>query len=440
MTKSRIVAAAVSISIFLTGCAAKRINFEPKPNDPIYAEKKEFYDNYFRLITLMEGEQFVLLATIDEFRKFEDEFWKKRDINPNTPENEYKDKIDSRLQDIENEILFNDIDTTGTRFDTNGGLKGEIARVYLLYGMPSFKAKLPEGDRHVELMVWYYIDYRNRPLMRFLFYENNGRMKLFKNHLTFVSEEYLFDPHFSPLREISNRPGLTTPEELYYLWNEVVSKDIPIFLEGYRELVFTSAFFEFSYYTQLDKHTRWTIDTALLPPEPAALTAAKLKPSVVGQPNIPEGTKLLESGFKSLLPAYLRKNAGPENPTFLMITILRKNLDWINQENEVKPYITNLNLRVSFQNKKTRELAEFVSYFRFELSQTEFDKKDDKGELIGSLVIFPNTLQYFDGVKSGPTMGEMLKQLEPGEYVVNIYLQHTVTKKNNSWREEIVVK
>ena len=440
VNKGRILAALIILSIIASGCAGKRINFEPKPDDPIYKEKTEFLRSHFHLVTPAEGEQFILLATVEQFKKFEDDFWKKRDTDPNTPENEYKDRIDSRLKDIENEIFFGDVDTSGVRFDTNGGLRGDMAHVYILYGMPSFKARIPEGNRHVELMVWYYVDYRSRPLMRFLFYKDGGRMRLFKNHLSIVSEEYLFNPAFSPLRELSNRPGLVTAEEMYLLWNEIISKDEVIFLDAYRELAFTTAFFEFSYYTELEKGVRWTIDKALEPPEPAAITAARSKPSIIGQPNIPKGSELTENGYSSFLPSYLRTSAGPDNPTFLMLTILRKNLDWVKQENEAKPYATNLNLRISFQNKKTRKLTEFVSYFRFELSQAEFDRRDDKGELFGVSVVFPLTLQSFDGEKLGPTLGETVKQLEPGEYVVNIYLQHTITKKYNTWREEIVIK
>ena len=81
-----------------------------------------------------------------------------------------------------------------------------------------------------------------------------------------------------------------------------------------------------------------------------------------------------------------------------------------------------------------------MTYLRFELSQEEFDKRNDEGELIGSLIILPASLPYFDGEKMGPMLRETLKQLEPGGYVVNVYLQHTLAKKYNTWREEVVIK
>jgi len=434
MTGYRFLAAVVSVSVFMGGCAGKGINIDP--GNPVYKPKSEFELNYGFFITRDERKIFDEIVMLEEFGKFEKHFWEIRDTDPNTPENEFKELIDGRLQDIKNEIFGTDFDIPGTRFDINGGLKGDLARVYLLWGAPDpgNKERLPEGTYHTELMVWYYFDATGRPLFRFLFYQSfEGRMRLFRDHLPLLSWDYLFDPLSSPLRVISNRPAITSSEELANVWYEL-ERDDP-------QWIFRSALFEFSPYTD------WVMEGgnnknrfgALDPPEPASLTAEKFKPTILGQPNIPEGTELFESGYHSFLPAYLRTSASPDNPTFLMLTILRKNLDWVKQENEAKPYATNLNIRISFQNKKTRKLTEFVSYFRFELSQAEFDKRDDKGELFGVSVISPLTLQYFDGEKLGPTLGEMMKQLEPGEYVVNIYLQHTITKKYNPWREEIVI-
>ena len=426
-----------------SGCAGKRINFEPKPGDPVYEEKKEFLDSYFWLVTDSEKRygypdlpepirSFGEIDNAEEFIRFKEHFWKIRDTDPNTPENEFKELKDGLIRDIENEIFATDSHILGTYFGTNGGLKGDLAHVYLLWGMPHLKEKLPEDQRvfRSELMVWHYF-YDGRVFARFLFYENYGRVRLFKEHAPILSFETLVDPLSSPLKNISSKP-FPTREDLIGIWYELELSD--------PEWLFRSALFEFSNYTHLDKDTRWSIDKALEPPEPASLTAERFKPTILGQPNISEGTELFESGYRSFLPAYLRTSAGADDPTFLMFTILRKNLDWLKQENEAKPYATNLNLRISFQNKKTRKLTEFMSYFRFELSQAEFDKKDDKGELSGVSVIFPLTLQYFDGEKLGLTLREMMKQLEPGKYVVNIYLQHTITKKYNTWREEVVVK
>ena len=426
--------------VFLAGCAGN-LKVKIDPTNPVYVPKNDFERDYGFLITTDEKKKgytledypelsepikpFDQIDTLGEFRRFEYHFWHIRDTDPNTPENERKELIDSRIRDIQNEIFAADTDIPQTLFSRNGGLRGDMAHVYLLHGAPNYKDKMSGDTTHVDLMVWYYMDVNDGTLMAFLFYEKFDRFKIFMNQEGAALDIQLV------LKEISRSGAFTSDEDYQRLWEKLLSKD--------PERAFVRAMFSFSDYTHLDKDTRWTVDKALEAPEPAALTAKRFKPVILGQPDIPEGIELFESGYHSFLPSYLRTSAGPDNPTFLMLTILRKNLDWVKQENEAKPYATNLNIRISFQNKKTRKLTEFVSYFKFELSQAEFDRRDDKGELFGVSVIFPAALQYFDGEKLGPTLGETLKQLEPGEYVVNIYLQHTITKKYNTWREGIII-
>lgn len=423
MTKNKILAILITFSIIASGCAGKRVKFDLA--DPLFGYKNEFYSQYE--YWFLDAELVVLksLSTAEELDKFKENFWKIRDTDPSTPANEYKDTIDQRFVDVENEIFAADPDIPGTRFDRSGGLKGDLAHIYLLYGMPSFKDKLSEGTYHAELVVWYYLDYQGRHLMRFLFYENGGRLQLFKTHFIFGSLEDVLNPSFSPLKKLSNKPFISTFEEMWELWQEIERND--------PKGIFRAPLFEFSHYTHIDKDTRWTIDIALAPPEPAMLTAERFKPTILGQPNIPEETMLFTNNYNSFIPAYLRIGPGPENPTFLMLVILNKNLDLEKQDDR---YVASMNLRISFQNKKTLKLAEFFTGFKREISQEEFDKR----ETVGSTVVFPLLLEHWDGEKFTLALREMLKQIEPGEYVVNIYLQHTLTKKYNAWREEITIK
>ena len=264
-------------------------------------------------------------------------------------------------------------------------------------------------------------------------------MKIWKYHQ--AAEQGIFNPAFSPLRELSNRPAMSTLEELEYIWNEILQKDVAVFYGGRYESVFVTSLFEFSAYPDVvveggDGKKKFG---ALDVPEPAAMSARRFKPNILGQPAVPEGTELFENPYHSFLSAYFRPVAGAGNPTSLMITLLRKNIDWKKQENEQKPYATSFHLRISLQNKKTRKLTEFVTYPKFELSQAEFDKRDEQGNIVGSIVMRPVIYPYYDGGELGPTFGETLKSLEPGEYVVNVDLRHSVTKKYNSWHEEIKI-
>ena len=117
--------------------------------------------------------------------------------------------------------------------------------------------------------------------------------------------------------------------------------------------------------------------------------------------------------------------------------MLHKNIDW---EKTNEGYTAHFNLRVSLQNKETRELTEFFTGFGKNITEDEFNRKDDVGEMSGSMVVFPVRLKHWNDETFIPvTLREMLKQLEPGEYVVNVYLQHAITKKSNAWQEEITI-
>lgn len=435
MTLNKFVSALILSSLLVSGCADKKIHLDP--NVPVQKAKSEFIDRYGFFVTKSEMKigyldlvepiaSFEKISTLEELDKFSANFKKIRDTDPRTPENEFVNLNDSRIQDIKNEILSSDFDLFGTRFDNNGGLRGDMAHVYLMYGMPSYKEKLTEGNYISDLMVWYYIDYSGKPLFRFLFYKQGGygRIKLFRNYFPLLRFEDLFDPLTSPLKEVSKRMAIS-PDDLFEVWSELEIKD-----SGW---LFRAALFEFSYYSDVvieggNKNRLGALD----PPEPAAITAQRFKPLVLGQPEITDKGKFSMNGYHSFIPAYLRVKDDSKNITFLMLTISFKNLDWEKQQDD--KYITELSLRISFQNKDTLKSTEFFTKFKKEISQKEFDSRDSL-----SLVVFPVKIKHWDGEKLTLTLGEMIKKMEPGNYIINIHLQNIYTKKYNAWREEVVI-
>ena len=108
----------VSFSLLLVGllsvggCAyggVKPVTQPTKPVDPVVQAKEEFIKNYGFLITKKsevsyyqeslgvvgkENKIFEGLKTIDDLDKFAEIFWKVRDTDPNTPENEFKKEVD----------------------------------------------------------------------------------------------------------------------------------------------------------------------------------------------------------------------------------------------------------------------------------------------------------------------------------------------------------
>jgi GWxTD domain-containing protein len=73
---------------------------------PAYAAKLEPETSV--LITKAENDAYKKLSSDDERKKFEKEFWEKRDPTPTTPENEYRDEIKQRIQDVAKAMRRND--------------------------------------------------------------------------------------------------------------------------------------------------------------------------------------------------------------------------------------------------------------------------------------------------------------------------------------------
>ncbi len=428
------------------GYADKQI--KKATEDPVKKYKEEFLSKYGFFVTSdkpvlyymdalgivgKENEIFKGLKTIEDVDKFIEVFRKVRDTDPSTPENEFMDLIDQRLQDIKDEIFATDPDIPGVRFDSNGGLKGDMAHVYLLYGAPGpqAKAKLSEGRTHVELMVWYYFSPSGKPLFRFLFYNNYGYMHLFKKHSVVLNFESMMDPAFSPLKELSIR-AVSAPQELYEIWQELEQED--------QDWLFRAALFEFSYYSDIH------IWDALKAPEPASLTALRFKPTILGQPGDLTGRNFINSSYNSFIPAILRMAIDKQTGAYTTYLLFKyTDLDWeLTGDNVAECLLT---VRMSFQNKTTRELKEFLTGIRLSpgkeyleknnMTPKEFIEKNKDSYFAVHLIGLSNV---FGGSLQG-TLASLFKELKPGTYVVNVDLRHDVTKKSaGGWREEIVIK
>lgn len=409
--------------VTIIGCAGK--NIQVAPDAPIQKEKSEFLLRYGFFVTEREMKNgypdlpepiksFEQINTPGELEKFIKHFWFIRDTDPFTEINEYKELIDGRIRDIENDIFSQDVDAP-THFRLHGGLRGDLARVYLLNGPPSFKARLPEGAYHSELIVWYYIDARGRHLMRFLFYERYNRFQVFKNY-----GAGSLNIGFA-LRDIS-RNAYPSDRELIELWNELDRSD--------PEWIFRVPLIEFSSFPDVViEGARAKQFGALDPPDPLGLTI--LKPEILGQPEDVGTRPFIYSRFHSFIPAYLRIiNSIETNKPYFSMILGFPNLDWELKNDTAE---SALELRISFQNKDTKALKEFFTrltvtmlkdYLTQNANQHFFMPLDIRQNLIGE----------------NQTLGQLISALEPGSYVVNVYFKHSVTKKYNAWREEILIQ
>jgi len=418
---------AVVLALFLVGgCAhggVKPVTQPVKPVDPVVKAKQEFSERYGRLITKREkvayyqellgvtdkeNKIFEGLKTVEDVGKFSEVFWKVRDTDPNTPENEEKDRIDKNISDIEHEIF-----APQTLFSRNGGLKGDLAHVYLLYGAPHYEEKLLENRYHVEMMVWYYIDQEGKPLFRFLFYGKYGSYKLFKNHLRVLDFNFLFDPSMSPLKELSVEI-LPTDQDLYDLWTSLIYNE--------SANAFVAALIQFSYYSDVmieggDGKDRLG---ALDPPEPAALTAERYKPRILGEPGDLSGREILSGKYYSFIPAYVRLTKTSDGSPSLALIILYKNIDWEIKGGKAECKII---LNINILNKNTSKSVQFSTVLTVELTDAGDAKKT------ASAFILVDKVNGANGHGLSMKFRDFARELPAGDYIMDIDFFDTRTMK-----------
>ncbi len=141
MKKRVVLVFYLSSFLFFLCCAAYRI---PNSLDP---ESKEFLSKVRYLITKEEREAFLALPA-SERPGFIEEYWKKRDPNPLTEVNEFKDEYYKRIDQAN--LLFKEGTTPGWLQDRG--------RLYVLLGPPDTRETYPRGLtlEGVPTEIWYY--------------------------------------------------------------------------------------------------------------------------------------------------------------------------------------------------------------------------------------------------------------------------------------------
>lgn len=145
--------------LFLASCALRQMD---KDLDP---ESQKFLSEVRYLITKGERETFLRLPP-SERAQFIEEFWKRRDLDPETEENEFKDEYYQRIKEA-------------NRFFTGGGTPGWLqdrGRVYITIGAPDQREAYPRGRSFYDVPteIWYYGLFR----IIFIDYHWNGDYKL----------------------------------------------------------------------------------------------------------------------------------------------------------------------------------------------------------------------------------------------------------------------
>lgn len=98
------------------------------------------------IATQAESNQYKLIDSLNIKRDFLYKFWKNRDTDPNTPQNEYKQEYMKRLEYVNLNY--------STKFKV--GHLSDRGRVYLLYGEPDQRDYFPSEPNLKPYEIWFY--------------------------------------------------------------------------------------------------------------------------------------------------------------------------------------------------------------------------------------------------------------------------------------------
>ncbi|MHB8094596.1 MAG: GWxTD domain-containing protein [Candidatus Aminicenantales bacterium] len=124
---------------FLGSCRLYNLERKLGPEDADFISK-------VRYIISGEERKIFLELPPSERPKFEEEFWKKRDPDPNTEENEYKTEYFQRMDQATN--LF--------RSEGRAGWITDRGRIYILFGPPPERMTYPSDMYGYCQEIWYY--------------------------------------------------------------------------------------------------------------------------------------------------------------------------------------------------------------------------------------------------------------------------------------------
>lgn len=108
------------------------------------------------------------LITVEGKKNFLYEFWKKRDTNPSTPENEYRTEYLERLNYVNHEF---------SNMVTKEGFKTDRGRVYLMLGKPDDISRYPNESEQVPYEIWRYDQIESGVIFVFADYNFLGNYK-----------------------------------------------------------------------------------------------------------------------------------------------------------------------------------------------------------------------------------------------------------------------
>ncbi len=405
-----LLCAAFLVPVAVSGGEKKKKNSETGVAIP--ADTPEgFLQRYGVFINDKERKAFKKLQTDMERQQFITDFWVRRDTDPNTPENECKDRIDERLDEIANDRFAS---IPGLGFGINGGFRGDMAKAYMLYGAPSDLSVISGERLFVDLMLWTYADSEDGgTAYAFLFYQpsGSGSLKLFptelyRSNLCGAVNEILR----SKRQDYSSFfGGGQCPREVDAAYRQLVTT-IP------RTGNAPSGAFIWAL-QNVSRDTFLTQAQALGPPLPASEVAHRFAFRISGES--PEHAAV--AGIEYLMSACAQCNSGIPIRCLLgsefVLQVRRSDIDWQVTGTQAKSV---LRVRVVLENLDNNSVR---TSFGGEISFTNTKENiTDHGEILMGVVFLK---------------AEDLQTLPTGRYRASIYLRNAVSNKYASWVETI---
>jgi GWxTD domain-containing protein len=151
--------------IVLAGLAAAGPAVAKPKLDP---ESKKFYDTARLIMTREESKIFLLLPDADARKEFIEDFWLKRDPDPDTPENEYRKEFEARVE------------YANKRFREGGpGFNTDRGRIYIFMGPPDkFEEFSPQPGGTVRGFTIWWSYYDDKMAVEFTDQKGDGNFKV----------------------------------------------------------------------------------------------------------------------------------------------------------------------------------------------------------------------------------------------------------------------
>lgn len=413
----------IALSFFAGGCAArmkKPTVFVDKFNHIPADIPSQFPNRYEQFISGKELKEFNKLLTEAEQQKFIDKFWLDRDPDPTTPENERKDEVDGFIDDIANERFLSTPGVFGLSFRSNGGFRGDLAKVYLLHGEPDAMDMI-ESNSFTPMMLWVYGNLGNNSILyAFLFYQKGGS----GSYRLFPQDSYRMDlcgaikeiKRFKEFNAYDGGNQACPPDAEQVLWELQMASSKGGSIDG---RIFAWALFNFSQDSSISQ------GAALQPPKSALERAKRSEAYVVGEAPKPIGVAgidyLLASceQCNSFIPGAL--DLGKE----FKLTVRRGDIDWriVGVDGKTESV---LKIRLVVENVANPDRTPLV-----------FERWATLGSFKNLIISNPSGQRIIPLLTT-----DEITRIPAGTYWVSVYVKNVtpglMTKKYNAWAREFV--